>query len=604
MITLPTKYYLDYFLYLLQFVAKQYDHVLTADEKKWLQLFTSLPEDAQCLWLRMYNRKGLFFKWADLQYAEINQPEQALQTLITHHFATTTNQLKNNETAATMPRTNISLRNVSSNENYSNNEKLYVDLLQVFTKDELLALGKLALVTKEYPLAALRKLKKEELVQVIKEKVSFADCLEWADNQVIVKQNFEQEANFIRFLFFGNAYQDMTEFVLRDIAIRHFQNFEETQFTPQFQTRQEAEEKFKWAEASRLFANMKQQNVEIQEIATYFLAYFAAQPLQTEIARNSYNRLVLQVAAQVEKAKLWAEALALYQFATLPPAREKQVRLLAKLTRQAEAYELCLQIAEKPQNAAEQTFAADWLAQYEVQQAKKEKKENRRNEAQANENQIITNKSIRSVTQYLKAAPTLVVDSQYKNQVELGVLATLQVDGYAGVFVENYVWRGIFALTFWNIVFDSHIHHPLQSRPSDFYLPTFFASRQPAILQLLENLQTTEQLINWLSITYENKQGLQNNLVEWHEVLLPLVVLVVGYLPLPALKAVLLEMWRQPKDTFKGFPDLFVWKETHYSFIEVKSPTDNLSAQQLYWLRFFDQVGITAKVLRVEFQEI
>ena len=36
----------------------------------------------------------------------------------------------------------------------------------------------------------------------------------------------------------------------------------------------------------------------------------------------------------------------------------------------------------------------------------------------------------------------------------------------------------------------------------------------------------------------------------------------------------------------RGFPDLFMWdeKSNEYCFVEVKSPPDNLSNQQLSWL--------------------
>jgi hypothetical protein len=43
-----------------------------------------------------------------------------------------------------------------------------------------------------------------------------------------------------------------------------------------------------------------------------------------------------------------------------------------------------------------------------------------------------------------------------------------------------------------------------------------------------------------------------------------------------------------------------VWDDGEYAFVEVKSPTDTLSSQQLYWLHFFDKIGVNAKVIRVE----
>ena len=51
----------------------------------------------------------------------------------------------------------------------------------------------------------------------------------------------------------------------------------------------------------------------------------------------------------------------------------------------------------------------------------------------------------------------------------------------------------------------------------------------------------------------------------------------------------------------RGLPDLLVWSENHYEFVEIKSPNDTLSSQQLFWLRYFKELGVNAKVLRIKF---
>ena len=67
-----------------------------------------------------------------------------------------------------------------------------------------------------------------------------------------------------------------------------------------------------------------------------------------------------------------------------------------------------------------------------------------------------------------------------------------------------------------------------------------------------------------------------------------------------ALKLVLLEISKNLTENARGFPDLFMFDTNgNYSFVEVKSPTDNLSNQQLFWLHFFEKIGIHSKVLRV-----
>jgi len=64
--------------------------------------------------------------------------------------------------------------------------------------------------------------------------------------------------------------------------------------------------------------------------------------------------------------------------------------------------------------------------------------------------------------------------------------------------------------------------------------------------------------------------------------------------------AVLLEMAYNLRENTRGFPDLLVWDETEYSFIEIKSPTDHLSSRQLHWLHFFANHGINSRIVRVK----
>ena len=96
---------------------------------------------------------------------------------------------------------------------------------------------------------------------------------------------------------------------------------------------------------------------------------------------------------------------------------------------------------------------------------------------------------------------------------------------------------------------------------------------------------------------------MSNPMVGWHESLLPLVEQCYAQLQPSQIGAVLMEMAKDLRENTRGFPDLFVWHEEGYQFIEVKSPNDQLSAQQLYWLHFFKDQKISAQVLRVKWEE-
>ena len=73
MVELPPKYYHTNFEYLLSFVKDKYKNLLIEQEWKFLRKYYSLTEDAQCLFIRFTNRKGLFFKTEGLKYDELDE---------------------------------------------------------------------------------------------------------------------------------------------------------------------------------------------------------------------------------------------------------------------------------------------------------------------------------------------------------------------------------------------------------------------------------------------------------------------------------------------------------------------------------------------------
>ena len=110
-VILPPKYYLDYFWFLLEFVQRLYGHILDESELNFIKNFEALSEEAQCLFVRMSNRRGSFFRTQKLSYAEIEDIAAALYEL-------TDSQL---------------IENLSENHaGYS------VEVLNLFTKEEWL----------------------------------------------------------------------------------------------------------------------------------------------------------------------------------------------------------------------------------------------------------------------------------------------------------------------------------------------------------------------------------------------------------------------------------------------------------------------------------
>jgi hypothetical protein len=145
-IVLTPRYYLNNFRYVVDFVKRLYGGLLNEAEWDFVRRFEALSEEAQCLFVRFSNRKGLFFRPKKLQYAEIPDIPAALNELIEKGFAEP-----------------LSLHH----------EVMGDDVLDIFTKPELLEL--LPLEPEE--IKPLAKQKKEDVVRYAMPELNFAEVV-------------------------------------------------------------------------------------------------------------------------------------------------------------------------------------------------------------------------------------------------------------------------------------------------------------------------------------------------------------------------------------------------------------------------------------------
>jgi hypothetical protein len=547
---LPPRYYLDYFDYVLDFVQKMYAPILNEAEEEFLRSYHALPEDARCLFIRFSNRRGSFFKVNSLAYNEINAIPEALTELIDNGFA----EVLSRQHA---PRA--------------------TEVLQLFSKPELLLLTQSLAPVVPPPKSIL----KPDLTRWLLHEYPFPVLLSALEAQEpVVKVGYEVEVMMMKFLFFGNRYADMTEFVVRDLGHVRFQSFAEEQLSVRFATRKDADDKLMISITGETFYQLRDE-LPPEEIYDWFMNWQGGLTDDlSPVAQPAYRQLVLRVGAWLERKKLPEQALTVYQLTDHAPSRERRARLLHRLGDTEEALALCDDMQAHPQNADERFFALDF----------REKILNKKK------------RTTRRTTRAMHAAESVAIPLAYRYQVERGVMQHYREQGYQALFSENEPWRALFGLLFWDIIYDTNvqaIHHPLQRVPSDFFLPDFYFKRHSLLKARVLELGTREQIRAVVQRTYAEKLGTTNVLVSWYPELLETVLAVVALLTPVQLHTVLLEMAANLRENTRGFPDLLVWKEHEYAFVEVKSPTDHLSARQLHWQHFFADISISSKVLRV-----
>ncbi|WP_229209185.1 VRR-NUC domain-containing protein [Dyadobacter sediminis] len=547
---LPPKYYHDYFCYVLDFVRKRYAHVLNENETAFLENYYALSEDAQCLFIRFSNRSKSFFRVNSLAYSEISDLRAVLNELLEKNFIE------------------------SVCEHHSDRLEEIMDL---FTKPEHLFFTKQL----EPEIMPSKSIRKPDLVRWLVHEYDCSTLLKLiSGSEPIVKVSFEAEVMLMKFLFFGNRHADMTEFVIRDLGHVRFQSFDEQHLAIRFDSRKDVDDTLMVSLMKETFDALKNE-LPPEEIFDWFMNWQTVNGTGlSSKAIPSYNAFILRVSAWLERKKMLSQALTIYQLTNDAPARERRVRLLYTLGETDEALALCEEIAENPQNADERYFSQDF---YEKISNKKKR-------------------VVKRTTQALKAADAIEIPVMYRHQVELGALHYYRAQGFQAFFSENEPWRALFGLLFWDIIYDTNvktIHNPMQRVPSDFFLPDFYYKRSEQLHERLRSAATKEIIDRIVSQTYMEKFGMTNVLVPWYEGALDKVLTLTSLLSPQQLHAIMIEIAQNLRENTRGFPDLLVWNENEYAFIEIKSPTDHLSSRQLHWQHFFAEHAVQSRIVRV-----
>src|SRR6187397_862501 len=79
---LPLFYYHDHFVEMLSFVRTTYGSILKDEHDAFVSRFQSLSKDAQCLLIRMVNRRGAIFNRTLFRYTEISDVARAADDLL------------------------------------------------------------------------------------------------------------------------------------------------------------------------------------------------------------------------------------------------------------------------------------------------------------------------------------------------------------------------------------------------------------------------------------------------------------------------------------------------------------------------------------------
>lgn len=541
-------YYWENFNYVLGYVKKQYQNLLSDSENSFIRDFENLPKESQCLYLRLASRRALWFREEKLSYVEISNIPLRLNELGENGFV---------RFASTLDSVDLG------------------SILSVFSKKECIALTS---TLASFPTYATS-ISKDDLVNLCKPFSSeIMQGLNGMAGRLICPGQLEY-FTFIQFLFFGTKFRDMSEFVIRDLGHRQYVAVNEEELVPYFQTRKEAIEKWKISLWRENFHEKSKDSTSIFELVqSWNLEILPMLPTISDVAVGSFERALFSLGRWLERQGYLELALDIYEPSLSCLSLERRVRILAKLKRIEEALMLANVGLELSVSPKETHFFEDFIL-----------KQN-------------SKRHIKAVTQSLKSSPTLLIDIQWKGNVEMGVIQYFENLGYSAHFTENHLWKNILGLIGWDLIFDKNqtgMHHPFQWAPSHYSSDGFTVGKEKDFEEKICLLASPDIFMAHASEIMKNHEGKLNPLIDWYTLDIPLILELVRQISFESLSKVLRYLWTHVSTHAKGFPDLFIFKDSEYQFIEVKSPTDHLSAIQYFWHDFLRKAGIETQLCRV-----
>ncbi len=549
---LDSYYYLTNFQTLLAWVNQHYQDLLSGEEQSFIETFLSLDKNSQCLFTRLISRKHNLFRIGKLNYPEISDVNSAAKTLADLKWATA--------------NPNLSIDEVS----------------ELLTKAELIKL-----FVDQIP--EIKRLSKAETI----ERLSISTNKEhswshWTKNSLgeLIEIQVREIVEVIILIFFGNPYQDLTDFVLADLGLFEYEDYQIDENLRVFKNRQELED-------YRVIIKLRDRLSEAASM-TSLTEILQELPIESSsiAIENRRQKLCNQLAYEFEKRKNFNTAYSLYEESDVPPSRERRCRILEKQHEFQKSWKILEEMLNQPVNENELQVALRIVPRLSKKIGGDFRKPDK---AQLKEFHLSLNK--------------LTDDEGFEPRVEVAVLNRLTTESSPCLYVENKLLNGLFGLWLWPEMFRSTqgaFANPFQSAPLDMY-KTSFVQNRPGIQELWKLLDTKSYKAHFMSI-WASKRGKANQFVDWQVMSEPILDLALNCIPVHHLKAIFKRMLFDLKSNRSGFPDLIQFypssdASTKYKMIEVKGPGDKLQDNQIRWLEYFTEHQIPAEVCYVSWRE-
>ena len=373
------------------------------------------------------------------------------------------------------------------------------------------------------------------------------------DGHFIIRA-FQPQTDYFLFLFFGDLHSGLNKFSMRDLGVMRTKRGVSNDVA-RFDEQEQAKSAFFYALKLHQFDKPNAQ--DLLRLGSELHKLVRPSGCMAETYREQYLFALGKGLLAINR-QLALSALALSGGAD---AQEKSLRERYKDGSKAQVKEELEQIIEEGNSQSLVAFAEDFLAR-KFQQ-----------------------KRTSAMTDLLREKPQpILIDEMYMNAVEVGVQRYYQKQGMQVFRTENRLWRALFALTFWQELFEldnKSMITEFDYKPQTITQNTFYQDHAEQIEQRLATLNSSKNAFKQLSQTILAHYGQQNGLFRWHRSLLQVFAVFFEHVCIEAVIEQLRCMAKDYNRFSDGYPDLMVVDEEGLRFDEVKAPGDQLRKNQL-----------------------
>lgn len=435
------------------------------------------------------------------------------------------------------------------------------DIAGALTKDALLQL--LAGSSQEN----LKNKKKSDLVSLLDSHVRTHGWPSASLDDYLVSR-FDTTLRYLLFLYFGNTKGRLNQFSMRDLGIMRTRA-DAARDSARFDDLHEAKTAWDYVIRREALPFMDQHELlhaaaePMPDVATVAAEYF----------RNRYLLLLGQSLLVLDHDA----ALRVLALANSDEAQEKWLREAYKAGQTEKVKTALERTIDAPSSDTLLAFAEDFYARK------------------------FHKKRTSAVTDMLRnASTTLDIDECHRHEVEHGVMAYYRRAGITCWRTENRLWRSLFGLTFWTLLFERDVlvtefdRRPRSLKENNFY--TQFGDDIDAQLATLTDTRALMQHITHMAATHFGKV---NSLFMWHQHLLDPIKALLEHSDIEPVRVMLKMMCEDFAGLSDGFPDIMVKDEDGLRFEEIKAPGDQLRRNQLTTIARMQQAGMEVQITQV-----